>query len=190
MSAAIVRTRILHKGWTTLLEATVRLADGTEVTREIEDHGRAAAVLPYDPRRRVAFLVRQLRVPMLLKGAGAASLEAPAGIMDEDDPADTARREALEEVGLRLGALEHVADAWPSPGVCCERIALFLAPCSASDRVAAGGGLAEEHENIAVVEMPLDALWALLEEGRLVDMKTLTLVFALRHRHPELFGHA
>lgn len=189
MSARIVRTETLHKGWTSLLAATVRLADGTEYRREIEDHGNGAAVLPYDPERRVAFLIRQLRVPLLHRGeADPRPLEAPAGIMDESDPAETVRREAMEEVGLRLESLEPVASAWSSPGLSCERIALFLAPCSAADRVTQGGGLAEEHEDIAVEEVALDRLWALAESGGITDMKTLVLVYALRLRHPELFG--
>ncbi len=37
------------------------------------------------------------------------------------------RREALEEGGLRLGALEHVATVWSMPGVSTERMALYLA---------------------------------------------------------------
>ncbi|MBE7186638.1 MAG: NUDIX hydrolase [Methylobacterium mesophilicum] len=187
MSARIAGTRVLHKGWTTLLSATVRLADGSEFAREIEDHGNAVALLPYDPARRVAFLVRQLRIPPLYKGFPEELLEVPAGIMDEPDPADAARREAMEEIGLRIDTLEKVTTAWASPGVSCELMTLFLAPCSAADRVAEGGGLAEEHEGITVVEMPLDEVWKALEDGRLKDMKSLVLVHALRFRRPELF---
>jgi hypothetical protein len=32
----------------------------------VEDHGDSVGVLPYDPARRVATLVRELRVPVLL----------------------------------------------------------------------------------------------------------------------------
>lgn len=189
MNETIVRTEILHDGWTRLMAATVRSSEGAEYRREIEDHGNAAAVLPYDPGRRTAFLIRQLRVPLLYRGeADAHPLEAPAGIMDESDPAETVRREAMEEAGLRLAALEPVATVWSSPGLSCERIALFLAVCSADDRTGQGGGLKEENEDIAVEEIALDQLWALAESGGIVDLKTLTLVFALRLRHPELFG--
>lgn len=188
MKPEIVATEILHKGFTTLMALTVRLPDGTEVQREIEDHGFAVAVLPYDPERRIAWLIKQLRVPLLLKGVETEMLEVPAGLLDEEDPEEAARREAMEEVGLRLETLEHVATAWASPGLACERVALYLAPCSAADRLSDGGGLADEHEHITVVEMPLDGLWSMLESGGIADMKTLTLLFALRHRHPELFA--
>jgi hypothetical protein len=37
------------------------------------------------------------------------------------------------------------------------------------------------------MEMPIDAVWELLQRQELADMKTLTLVLLLRCRHPELF---
>lgn len=186
MPHEIVRTRAAHEGWTRLLVATVRLEDGGEVQREIEDHGDAVAVLPYDPERRVALLVRQLRPPVVFVGGPPALLEAPAGQLDEDDPAACARREAREEVGLTLGELEFVGRPWASPGLSTERISLYLAPYRAADRVTEGGG--DETEHITVAELPLRELAELLREGRLEDLKTVALVQAMLLRHPDLFG--
>jgi nudix-type nucleoside diphosphatase (YffH/AdpP family) len=166
----------------------VRLASGKDIHREVEDHGRAVAVLPYDPARKTALLVLQLRVPTLVAGFETEFIEAPAGRLDEDDPAECARREALEECGARLGPLDHVARVWSMPGISTERIDLYLASYQEADRIGPGGGLEEENENITVVEMPLRELSAMADEGRIVDMKTLTLVFALRLRRPDLFG--
>src|SRR4051812_19878716 len=56
MPAEILRVQPVYEGWAKYLVATVRLADGAEVAREIEDHGRAVCVLPYDPERQVALL--------------------------------------------------------------------------------------------------------------------------------------
>ena len=190
MTTRITQTRTVHAGWTTLMIATLQDGRGQTFEREIEDHGRAAAVLPYDPARRTVSLVRVVRAPVLFKDKANPTgelWEAPAGMMDEDDPAETVRREAMEEAGLRLGALEAVATVWSSPGVCAERVALFLAPYAESDRVAKGGGLDEEHEGITVVEMPIAELWRLVEAGEVTDLKTFALAQALRIRHPELF---
>ena len=91
------------------------------------------------------------------------------------------------EAGLRLDALEHVATLWSTPGISTERMHLFLASYRQSDRVGDGGGLAEEHEDIAVVEMGLTELAHLADGGGLTDMKTFALVQSLRLRKPALF---
>jgi nudix-type nucleoside diphosphatase (YffH/AdpP family) len=187
VAAEIAGSTVLYEGWTKLLGVRVRLEGGEEVRREVEDHGRAVAVLPYDPRRRTVVLVRLLRVPVLLAGGAPELVEAIAGMVDDEDPADAARREADEEAGLRLGALEPVGSVWTSPGVSTERMDLFLAAYSEQDRVGPGGGNASEHENITVLEVPLDEAWGMLERGQIADMKTMTLLLLLKTRHPGLF---
>src|SRR5689334_14437341 len=95
MSAEIVETEIKHRGWSTSLIATIRLPDGTTITRSIEDHGDAVAVLPYDPVRRTAILVQQMRAPALYAAKHVHVLEAVAGRIDDGEDAETcARREA------------------------------------------------------------------------------------------------
>ncbi|MGU3538537.1 NUDIX domain-containing protein [Methylobacterium sp. A54F] len=188
MAASIRGTRILHDGWTRFLVAEVELADGTRLKREVEDHGRAVAVLPYDPERRVAILISQFRAPPFFADGTDALLEVPAGLLDESDPEEGARREAFEETGLRLGALEPVTRAWTMPGISTEQMDFFLAPFTADDRAGPGGGLAEENEAITVHEVPLGELAALSERGGITDVKTLLLVYALRLRRPDLFA--
>lgn len=188
MKPAVIKLEQTHKRWATMSIATIRMPDGKILLRDIEDHGCAAAVLPYDPARKTALLVEQLRAPLLVAAGAAHSLEAIAGCIDgEDDAAETAKREALEEGGLRLGALEHVATVWSMPGVSTERMALYLAEYRAEDRVGDGGGVAHEDEDIRVVEMGLTDLAAIMAAEGVVDMKTLALLQALRLRLPELF---
>jgi len=50
-----------------------------------------------------------------------------------------------------------------------------------------GGGVADEHEGITVVEMPLADLAALAASGEFADLKTFALVPALMQRRPDLF---
>ena len=177
-----------HIGYMTVERLRVRLADGAEVIREVENHGDAVAVLPYDPDRRTALIVKLFRVPAFDRFGEEALEEACAGMIEPPaDEAETVRREALEELGLRLGALEFVARAWSSPGVSAERVALYLAPYAPADRIAPGGGLVEEHEAITVIERPLARLSADVDAGCVADLKLLALVLALRARHPALF---
>ncbi|HSV03656.1 MAG TPA: NUDIX hydrolase [Phenylobacterium sp.] len=187
MPVEIRRVETVYRGYVTLMVATLAMEDGSTFTREIEDHGRAVAVLPYDPLRRCALMVRLPRAPAAWADGPPELTEAPAGMVEDETAEATARREALEEAGVRLGALEPVASPFASPGVSTERIQLFLAPYAAADRVAPGGGHAHEHEHITVVEAGLDELWRRVEADDILDMKTLVLLLALRLRRPELF---
>ncbi len=187
MTDAIESVRTVYERWTRFLVATVRGRDGTKLERVILDHGLSATVLPYDPERRVAMLVVQARVPVIYTGEHGEILEAIAGRVEQEDAGASARREAMEEAGLRLDALDHVATVWASPGISTERIALYLAPYGQADRVAEGGGAADEHEHITLRELPLRELRALALAGRITDLKTLALVQALELRHPDLF---
>jgi|SRR5579872_1303658 len=184
----IIDTRKVRDGYIGI--SVVRLADGDGVSeREVASIGDSACVLPYDPGRKVALMVRLARAPLLFQGVETPLIEAPAGMIEPGENAETAiRREAAEEAGVALGALEPVAICWPSPGVLAERSHLFLARYRPEDRTGVGGGLAAEHERIAVEETPIAQLWREAEAGRLADMKTLTLLMALRIRRPELFG--
>ena len=51
--------------------------------REVEDHGQAVAVLPYDPIRKTALLVEQFRTPPFVTNGQEHTLEAIAGSVDE-----------------------------------------------------------------------------------------------------------
>lgn len=176
------------QGYLTVLVATFSGPDGATFQREIAHHGRAACVLPYDPERRTALMVNLPRAPVIWAGGPPELLEAPAGIVENEDPEETALREALEECGVTLGRLEAVGSPFASPGVSSERIDLFLAAYTAADRTGTGGGVDGENEHITVQEIPLPLLWAQVEQRRIEDLKSLALILALRVRRPELFG--
>jgi nudix-type nucleoside diphosphatase (YffH/AdpP family) len=183
----IVDRSVAYSGYLKVEKLSIKLADGSTVSRDVETHGDAAAVLPYDRERRCALVVRLFRAPVFCATQEIAVEEACAGMIEDEGDEAAVRREAYEELGVALQALERVARIWPSPGVSTERQSLFLAPYVAADRVGKGGGVAEEHEGITVVERPLEHLALDLDQGRIVDGKLVTLVFALRLRKPKLF---
>jgi nudix-type nucleoside diphosphatase (YffH/AdpP family) len=178
---------VCYKGWTSLRLYTMQVGDAPPFTRVVEDHGTAVAVLPYDPLRKMALLVSMPRAPVRISQDDDV-LEAPAGVIESDDPRACARREALEEAGVQLTDIDIVMKAWSMPALSSERATLCLAAYSAADRIEAGGGLAEENENITVRELSLGELWQQLKAGDLPDMKTALLLYALHERRPDLFS--
>lgn len=190
MLPIVESTETLYKGWLTLLKVHLKLGPD-RFDREIEHHGEGATVLPYDAGRQVALTIRLPRAPLLVRGETELLIEAPAGLIEEgEDPGECVRREALEEAGVRLGPLEPLGVIWTMPGISTERMHMFLATYTAADRIAAGGGVPGENENITVIEMPFADLARLADANALTDIRTLVLVQSLRLRHPELFRPA
>ena len=181
------RPTVAFEGWLNVKLYMMQVGDGTPFKRAVEDHGTAVAVLPYDATRKTALLVSMPRAPVRLSQDDDI-LEVPAGVIEGDDPIDCARREAMEEVGVRLHDVEVVMKAWSMPSVSTERATLCLAAYDAADRVEAGGGLEGENEHIDVHEVPLATLWDQVRAGSLPDMKTALLLYALHERRPDLFA--
>lgn len=185
---SILSTRTAHAGWTKITLATIRLPDGKTITREIEDHGAAICVLPYNPQRKTAVLVRQFRAPVFSACGQEETLEAIAGILEETDPADCARREAAEETGLQLDSVEHVFTAWTMPGLSTERMHFFLATYASEVVENRRYGVPGEDEDIVPVEIALAALARQADAQQIADVKTLLLVQTARLRAPQLFS--
>jgi nudix-type nucleoside diphosphatase (YffH/AdpP family) len=188
MQPKILTRETVYSGYLTVKRLQVRLADGAEARLEIEEHGEAAVVLPYDPDRRCALVARLFRVAVFETTGEEALEEACAGMIGDEDAETAARREAHEELGVALRSLEFVGRFWSSPGVSTERHSMFLAPYSHADRVAAGGGVAGEHEGITVIERMLADLAMDVDQARIADGKLVMLTLALRQRRPDLFG--
>ncbi|MGW4692682.1 NUDIX domain-containing protein [Kitasatospora cineracea] len=172
---------LTSQGWHVLRRTTFdyRSRDGRWTTqqRETYDRGNGAAVLPYDAARGTVLLTRQFRYPAYVNGHPDGMLvEAAAGLLDEDDPVTAVRRESLEELGVELGPLTHVLDAYMSPGSVTERLHCYAAPYRPADRTGRGGGLAEDGEDIEVLELPFAEALAMTRDGRIADGKTVLLL--------------
>ena len=172
---------VVSDGWHVLRRTTldVRRRDGRwdRQQRETYDRGNGAAVLPHDAERDTVLLTRQFRWPAYVNGHPDGMLvEAAAGLLDEDDPETAVRREAAEELGIRLGTLTKVFDAFMSPGSVTERVHGYVGAYTPADLVHAGGGLEDEGEDIEVLELPLDEALAMVADGRVADGKTIMLL--------------
>lgn len=146
---------------------------GEPVRRLSFERGDAVAVLIYNIDRQCVILTNQFRYPAYNSGSGWMT-EVVAGILERgEQPEDTARREIEEEIGYRVDRLIPVFTFYTSPGGSSERIFLFYAEVTDALRVSEGGGVAGEHEDIQIVEYPVDALWQALDNGAFSDAKTI-----------------
>lgn len=137
------------------------------VTREAFLAFDAALVLPYDPQRDEVLLIEQLRFgPLWRSDPHPWVFEPIAGLVDAgEDPADTARREAVEEAGLELGPLEPIAKVYASPGYSTEFFHCFLAVTDLAGFEPDTNGVVSEHEDIRSHVMPFEQAMALVSEG-------------------------
>ena len=143
--------------------------------REVFDRGHAAALMPYNPAKRVE-LTRQFRLPPYLAGHDDLLIEAAAGMLDNETPEKRIRAEAEEEIGYRLRDVRKVFEAFMSRGAVTEKLHFFVAEYDPSMRVGDGGGIAEEGEDIEVLELPIDEALAMISDGRIADAKTIMLL--------------
>ena len=180
---------LLASGWHVLRRTTLerRRPDGSWTTeqRETYDRGNGATLLLYDVARRTVLLSRQFRFPVYVNGhPDGMLLETAAGLLDDESPEAAVRREVEEELGVTVGAVEHVFDVWMSPGSVTERLHFFAAPYDAADRTGDRGGLADEGEDIEVVELGFDEALDMVDGGRIADAKTVMLLYWAALRGP------
>ena len=176
----IREVRVLSDDWYELKKTTFDWlrADGAwqTVSRETYDRGNGATLLPYNLRNRTIVLTRQFRYPAFVNGYDDTLIETAAGLLDEASPEARIRAEVEEETGYRLRDVRKVFECFMSPGSVTERLHFFVAEYDADMRVADGGGVASEGEEIQVLELPFDEAMAMVERGGIADAKTIMLL--------------
>ncbi|MBN0977851.1 NUDIX domain-containing protein [Pseudomonas hygromyciniae] len=151
-------------------------------TREVYDRGNGATILLYNTLQRTVLLIRQFRMPTFVNGHDGYLIETAAGLLDNASPEERIRLETEEETGYRIGPIEKIYSAFMSPGSVTERIHFFIGEYQPGDRVSEGGGLAEEGEDIDVLELGFDEAIAMVARGEIVDGKTIMLLQYLELR--------
>jgi GDP-mannose pyrophosphatase NudK len=177
----ILNTEILSNNWYTLKKVTYEAtqADGTVLLqhREAYDRGNGATILLYNPQLKTVILTRQFRLPTYINGNETGMLiECCAGLLDKDNPEDCIRRETEEETGYVITDVKKVFEAYMSPGSVTEILYFFVAEYNAAMKTGDGGGLAEESENITVLEIPFTRALEMITTGEIKDAKTIMLL--------------
>jgi ADP-ribose pyrophosphatase len=162
----IAGREVLAEGFRRYERLRVRRS-GENVPRPLDvlRSGPAAAVLPIDPGRDEVVLLRQFRLAAHLANGRGNLVEIVAGHVEADEqPAEAARRECVEEIGVAPGLLVELFTYLTSPGMSDEEITLFLGVVDASG-VPERAGAAAEHEETVPMRVPIDAALAALAAG-------------------------
>src|ERR1700733_1281665 len=136
---------------------------GWKMNRSIVRHRGSAVMMAVDAKNRV-MLVRQYRMP-----ANQYLWELPAGKTDEGETvAQAAKRELIEETGLRAKKWKKLVSFFPSPGYVEEKMTIFLAT-----ELTAGESQPMEDERIETRWITARELGEWIESGRIEDAKTM-----------------
>ncbi|WP_165733625.1 NUDIX domain-containing protein [Polaribacter sp. 20A6] len=163
-----------------------QMSDGSWVNqmREVYERGHGAGILLYNTAKKTVVLIKQFRLPTLLHDSKDGFLiEIPAGLLDLDNPEQCVIRETEEEVGIRLKSVKKVYEGYSSPGVLTEKMHFFVGEYTDDMKVSEGGGLESETEDIEVLEIPFTEAVRMLNEGEIVDTRTIVLLqYAIIHK--------
>jgi ADP-ribose pyrophosphatase len=160
-----LRHRLFAGGWSAV------------VGREVFERGQAVACVLYDADQDRLVLIEQFRAGAFAAGytgqiADIASpwlIEIVAGIIGAGErPEDVVRREAMEEAGCTVRALEPICRIFATPGAGSETVALYFAQVTAPP---AGTlhGLDAEHEDIRLHLVTPEDAFAWIAAGRIVN---------------------
>jgi nudix-type nucleoside diphosphatase (YffH/AdpP family) len=177
----ITKTELLSDNWYKLNKVTYefQMKDGRWETqsREAYDRGNGATILLYNPNNKKIILTRQFRMPTYLNGNESGMLiETCAGLLDRDNPEDCIRKETEEETGYKVSKVRKIFESYMSPGSVTEVLYFFVAEYSSDMKVNDGGGLADEQENIEVLELDFEIAYNMIYTGEIKDAKTIMLL--------------
>lgn len=150
----------------------LREDSGQEIIREVVQHPGGAGGVPIFTDGRIA-LVRQYRHP-----AKREMLEIPAGKIDAgESPEICAAREIEEELGVRVGQIEKLAEFYSTPGFCEEKLFVYLAT-----ELEPAQQKLDHDEAVEIVYLSLEEAWQLVEQGEIEDAKTIIALMLTRQK--------
>ena len=159
------------------VEFAWRRGDGAwqKTAREVYDCGDGCTILLFNRDKRSVILTRQFRMPAFQQGYRDLLVETAAGLLDGATPEDRIVHEAEEETGFTPRNVRKVHECYMAPGAVKQKIYLFIGEYDPGAR-GKGGGLADEGEDIEVLELPFAEALVMMQDGRIQDAKTIMLL--------------
>jgi ADP-ribose pyrophosphatase len=157
--------------------------EGERFTRLVVQHPGAVVVVPVEPDREHALLVRQYRA-----AADRELLEVVAGKRDVEgeEPETTASREMHEEIGRRPGRLVKLCEFFNSPGFCDEYTHLYAA--LDLEELDAPAAVNAEERALTIEPVRLDDVDDLIARGEIIDAKSIIGLLLTRRYLADEYG--
>lgn len=147
----------------TVLKDDVEVSDGHKSFREVVVHSGGVVIAAMKDENTI-LLVRQYRYP--LKNV---NIELPAGKLEAgENPDFAAKRELEEETGYRAKKLISLGYINTTPGICTEKLYLYLAR-----ELEYAGAHPDEGEILKCGEYRLDDVFRMIKSGEINDSKTI-----------------
>ena len=167
-SASPLKTTLIYDNHRVKIETRpVHLPNGIDREYLFVQPVPATCILPTEEK--YVYLVRQYRAVI-----DEYILEVPAGGMDVkgETPLECATRELAEEARFSAEEIIPRGYLYSTPGFCTEKLWLFeaqgLIPCEDFPR--------DADEIIEVVKIPKADIWKMIENGDIVDGKTISIL--------------
>jgi GDP-mannose pyrophosphatase NudK len=179
-------SKVISNIWATLehvsFDFTFKNGKIARLTHEVYGKGDGVAVLLYNTETKKVVLSKQFRMPMYVAGVkNGYSIEVCGGTIDQNESPETSViRETKEEVGYRISNAQKVNTVFLAPGLMREQVHLYIAEYKEEDKVYRGGGLANENEEIIVLETSFENALKMIGTQEIVDARTLMLLYHLK----------
>ena len=150
----------------TVIRDEIETADGHKSFREVAIHSGGVVIAALKDSETI-LLVKQFRYPLK-----QVILELPAGKLEKDeDPDLAAKRELEEETGYRANTWKSLGYINTTPGICTEKLYLYLA----QDLEFVG-----EHPDVGEIlyceEYKLEDVYEMIYNGTINDAKTICAI--------------
>lgn len=154
--------KLIYKGRVFEVRSEEVIINNKKLQRDVVYHPGAVAILV---RNNDKFLfVKQYRHP-----AREKLIEIPAGTLElNESPYETAKRELLEEAGIKTDKLIFLIKFFVAPGYCSELIHLFY-----TDEFEITNNNPEEEEDIEIEWIEINKAYEMIKNNQIKDAKTI-----------------
>ncbi len=113
--------QVYQNPWLSLIEDEIQFENESRGTYAYAERSDGVSVIILNEKTEI-LLVKQYRYPIQ-----AYEWNIPGGGIDSLEPEEAARTEIEEEVGVKLGKLEKIAEFYPLSSLATEKSHIFLA---------------------------------------------------------------